>query len=59
MKAPLGKTRPVDANVNRGADLRQRTESANRLQHAQTQADQIAMTKHRIYTTSFASVYPH
>ena len=22
-------------------------------------ADQIAMTKHRIFTTSFASVYPH
>jgi hypothetical protein len=25
----------------------------------QTQADQVVATKHRIYTTSFASVYPH
>jgi hypothetical protein len=26
--------------------------------HAQSQADPIVMTQHRIYTTSFASVYP-
>ena len=31
----------------------------NRLYRARAQADQTLVTKHRIYTTSFASVYPH
>jgi len=29
------------------------------LKHAQSQGDAIVTTKHRIYATSFASVYPH
>jgi hypothetical protein len=31
----------------------------NRLERPRTPADETNVTKHRIYTTSFASVYPH
>jgi hypothetical protein len=34
------------------------TESANGVPARQTEADQVVVTKHRIYTTSVASVYP-
>jgi hypothetical protein len=47
------------AAMARPAHLRHGTESANRARSLQTRADRIVVTKHRIYTTSFASVYPH
>src|SRR5260221_7385055 len=34
-------------------------ECASRTRARQMQADRIMVTKHRIFTTSFASVYPH
>jgi hypothetical protein len=40
-------------------DRRQRTENATVSGRARTQTDRIVMSKHRIYTVSFASVYPH